>query len=79
LGKYNDHVKRIWGELDPNSHEKIKIQDEEINSLLAIADTLKSQIESEKSTQMQILQEMRLTLKDSIPPLVMNNEPKKLK
>ncbi|OMJ90530.1 hypothetical protein SteCoe_7120 [Stentor coeruleus] len=75
--KYNEHTKRIWGELDPVSHEKIKQQDEEITSLMAIAESLKAQIEAERVTQMQILQEMRVSLKDTMPPLVVNNEGKK--
>ena len=75
--KYNDHVKRIWGELDPVSHEKIKFQDEEINSLIAIADSLKAQIESEKASQQFLLQEMRMSLKEPMPPLVINPESKK--
>lgn len=79
FAKYNEHVKRIWGELDPVTNEKVKAQDDEVNALLATVDSLKAQIEAEKSTQMQILQEMRINLKDSMPPLVVNNEPKKNK
>lgn len=44
---------------------------------MAIAESLKAQIEAEKTTQMQILQEMRVSLKDTMPPLVVNNEGKK--
>lgn len=67
--KYNDHLKRIWGELEPVSHEKVKQQDEEINSLMILGENLKSQIEAEKATQMKLLQEMRIGLKDSMPKL----------
>ena len=76
--KYNEHTKRIWGELDPAANERVKQQDEEVNSLINIVESLKAQIEAEKSTQMQILQEMRVNLKDSMPPLVLGSEAKKL-
>jgi hypothetical protein len=75
--KYNEHVKRTWGELDPVSHEKIRQQDEEITALISLAETLKTQIDAEKAAQMQILQEMRISLKDSMPPLVINTDGKK--
>ena len=67
--KYNDHLKRIWGEFEPVSHEKIKQQDEEINSLIVLTESLKSQIEAEKNSQGKLLQEMRINLKDSMPKL----------
>jgi hypothetical protein len=67
--KYNDHLKRVWGELEPVSHEKVKQQDEEINSLLVLSESLKSQIEAEKNAQTKLLQEMRISLKDSMPKL----------
>lgn len=67
--KYNDHLKRIWGELEPVAHEKVKQQDEEINSLMILGENLKNQIEAEKATQMKLLQEMRIGLKDSMPKL----------
>lgn len=70
IEKYNEHLRRIWGELDPVSMEKLKEQDEEVNSLITIANSLKEQIENERRTQTQLLQDMRINIKEqTVPPL----------
>ncbi|CAG9334434.1 unnamed protein product [Blepharisma stoltei] len=80
IEKYNEHLRRIWGELDPASMDKLKEQDEEINGLLTMADSLREQIENERKVQAQLLQDMRINIKDqTVPPLMVPSENRKNK
>lgn len=68
LEKYNDHIRRVWGDIDNSAVEKIKEQDEDISSMLTLADSLKSQIESEKQAQLQLLKELRISIRETPNP-----------
>ena len=77
LERYNEHLRRVWGELDPDSMEKIKEQDEEIGLLMKNSEDLKLQIESERNNQMQMLKELRINVKE--PQLPSLKDPRKTK
>lgn len=60
--KFADHERRVWGELDPNSLSKYKLQQDELAKLHYSLQSLKLKIENERSTQEKILKDMREAL-----------------
>ena len=67
--KYTEHQRRLWGELDPVTLERVQDQDTETKSLLDMIDSLKTQIDTERQTQQKLLQELRANyVEKSAPP-----------
>eukprot|EP00357_Protocruzia_adherens_P026154 CAMPEP_0114988892 /NCGR_PEP_ID=MMETSP0216-20121206/9876_1 /TAXON_ID=223996 /ORGANISM="Protocruzia adherens, Strain Boccale" /LENGTH=644 /DNA_ID=CAMNT_0002351773 /DNA_START=241 /DNA_END=2175 /DNA_ORIENTATION=+ len=63
--KYEEHQKRLWGELEPESLSKFKSQEEEIKNLMDMVYSIQDQIQNENNTQDQLLKELRLSVIDS--------------
>ena len=66
--RHDEHIRRLWGELDPSALDKVKEQDEEINSLHSIIESLRAQINTERQTQESILKELRINLTETPMP-----------
>lgn len=60
--KFADHERRLWGELDPNSLSKYKMQRDELTKLHNSLQSLKLKIEDERSTQEKVLKDIREAL-----------------
>jgi hypothetical protein len=60
--KFADHERRVWGELEPNSLSKYKMQQDELTKLHSSLQSLKLKIEDERSIQEKVLKDMREAL-----------------